>query len=203
MKIISRKEAKSLGLKYYFTGKPCKHGHISQKQTNKGYCCACARNQSKKYAAKNKEKVSEWMKAWRSSNREYISEYNQSRRDQLNEWVSNNTERVREIRRNYKKRNPMLVFTRRTLERLERHSDARKYEDLLGYTQSEFIEHMESQFKAGMSWKNRSEWHVDHIKPIKYFLDEGVTELKIINALSNLQPLWAHENLSKGAKFEQ
>tara|TARA_R110002020_G_scaffold475356_1_gene709740 strand:+ start:2837 stop:3448 length:612 start_codon:yes stop_codon:yes gene_type:complete len=203
MKIISRKEAKALGLKYYFTGKPCKQGHTSEKQTKKGYCCECARNQSKKYAAKNKEKISEGMKAWRSSNKEHISNYNASRKDKLNEWVANNPERVREIRRNYKKRNPMLVFTRGTLERLERRSDARKYESLLGYTQEDFINHIESQFGDGMSWGNRSEWHIDHIRPIKSFLDEGITDPKIINALANLQPLWAHENRSKGAKYEQ
>jgi hypothetical protein len=203
MKIISRKEAKSLGLKYYFTGKSCKHGHVAERQTNKGYCCECARLQCKKYATKNKEKITESMRAWRKSNKDHVSKYNASRKDKLDEWVSNNIERVREIKRSYKKRNPLLEFTRRTLERLERRSDTGKYEEILGYTQDEFISHIESQFKDGMSWDRRSEFHVDHIRPIKVFLDEGVTDPKIINALSNLQPLWAHENLSKGAKFEQ
>lgn len=203
MKIISRKEAKSLGLKYYFTGKSCKHGHVAERQTNKGYCCECARLQCKKYATKNKEKITESMRAWRKSNKDHVSKYNASRKDKLDEWVSNNIERVREIKRSYKKRNPLLEFTRRTLERLERRSDTGKYEEILGYTQDEFISHIESQFKDGMSWDRRSEFHVDHIRPIKVFLDEGVTDPKIINALSNLQPLWAHENLSKGARFEQ
>ena len=41
MKIISRKEAKSLGLKYYFTGKLCKHGHINERMTSSGVCTDC------------------------------------------------------------------------------------------------------------------------------------------------------------------
>ena len=63
------------------------------------------------------------------------------------------------------------------------------------------IDHLESQFKDGMSWENRSEWHIDHIKPIKAFLDEGVTDVSEMNDIKNLQPLWAKDNLSKGAKW--
>jgi len=43
MDIISRKEAKAQGLKHYFTGKPCKHGHIAQRLTSKGICMDCNR----------------------------------------------------------------------------------------------------------------------------------------------------------------
>lgn len=63
------------------------------------------------------------------------------------------------------------------------------------------IHRLESLFLNGMSWGNRSEWHIDHIKPIKAFLDEGETNYNIINNPSNLQPLWAKDNLSKGAKY--
>ena len=43
MKIISRKEAKGLGLSRYFTGKPCKHGHIAERDTGAGRCVECNR----------------------------------------------------------------------------------------------------------------------------------------------------------------
>lgn len=52
-----------------------------------------------------------------------------------------------------------------------------------------------------MNWSNRGEWHLDHKKPVSRFIKQGITDPSIINALSNLQPLWAHENLSKGNKF--
>lgn len=63
------------------------------------------------------------------------------------------------------------------------------------------INRIESLFVGGMNWNNRKEWHIDHIKPIKVFLDEGVTDYGIINHISNLQPLWARDNLTKGAKY--
>ena len=37
------------------------------------------------------------------------------------------------------------------------------------------------------------------IKPIKAFLDEGITDLVVINALDNLQPLWAEDNRRKNS----
>lgn len=63
------------------------------------------------------------------------------------------------------------------------------------------INRLESLFLSGMSWGNRKEWHIDHIKPIKSFLDEGVTDINVINDPLNLQPLWAKDNLSKGSKY--
>ncbi|WBF79636.1 hypothetical protein BNNNBJKE_00052 [Aeromonas phage vB_AdhM_DL] len=41
--IISRKEAKILGLRRYFTGLPCKHGHIAQREIGNGCCIECKR----------------------------------------------------------------------------------------------------------------------------------------------------------------
>jgi outer membrane receptor for monomeric catechols len=70
---------------------------------------------------------------------------------------------------------------------------------LLGYDTIKLKQRIEIQFKNGMSWDNYGKWHIDHKKPISKF-KEG-TNINIINALSNLQPLWAKENLSKGNKF--
>lgn len=69
--------------------------------------------------------------------------------------------------------------------------------EYLGYTRADFIAHIERQFQSGMSWDNWGEWHIDHIKPISAWVREGVTDVRTINALSNLQPLWAAENLRK------
>ena len=64
---------------------------------------------------------------------------------------------------------------------------------------TKIINRLESLFTAGMGWNNRKEWHIDHIKPIKSFLDNDITDCDIINHPSNLQPLWAKDNLAKGA----
>ena len=59
--------------------------------------------------------------------------------------------------------------------------------------------HMESLFKEGMTWNNHGEWHIDHIIPIS----SGKTEDEVIKLChySNLQPLWAEENLLKSDKI--
>ncbi len=69
------------------------------------------------------------------------------------------------------------------------------------YTAEQLKQRIEFNFRDGMSWDNWGEWHIDHTKPIKRFLEQGITDVAVINALCNLRPLWAKENLSKGAKF--
>jgi hypothetical protein len=50
-----------------------------------------------------------------------------------------------------------------------------------------------------MNWFNHGEWHIDHIRPISSFdLD---TDPSIVNALDNLQPLWAIDNMKKSNKY--
>lgn len=71
----------------------------------------------------------------------------------------------------------------------------------LGYTAKQLKKHLESKFLPGMTWENRGKWHIDHIKPIAVFVSEGETDPAIINALDNLQPLWANDNWSKGANY--
>jgi len=77
------------------------------------------------------------------------------------------------------------------------------WEDPVGYSIKDLKQHLEKQFKTGMNWKNRGEWHIDHIRPVSsfYFTKPEDKEFKECWALSNLQPLWASENCSKGAKF--
>ena len=64
--------------------------------------------------------------------------------------------------------------------------------------------HIENQFKEGMSWENYGEWHIDHIVPIKYQADGKAPTLEeVIQRLhyTNLQPLWASDNISKGNRY--
>lgn len=72
---------------------------------------------------------------------------------------------------------------------------------LLGCTWQEFMHYMEKQFVADMSWENYGKWHIDHIKPCKSFdLTKESEQYECFN-YSNLQPLWAEENLSKGCSY--
>lgn len=82
---------------------------------------------------------------------------------------------------------------------LKEKKNGHKWEDLVGYTCEDLMSHLESQFKDGMSWGNKGQWHIDHIIPRSYFHFNSPedTEFKDCWALSNLQPLWAEDNLTK------
>lgn len=71
--------------------------------------------------------------------------------------------------------------------------------EIIGCSFDDLKAHIESLFTGGMSWENRSEWHIDHIKPLAVATSEE--ELVALNRYTNLQPLWAKDNLSKGAKI--
>jgi hypothetical protein len=64
---------------------------------------------------------------------------------------------------------------------------------------AEFVTHLQSNFKEGMTLENHGEWHIDHIKPCA--LATSPEELAALFHYTNLQPLWASENLSKGRKY--
>lgn len=76
-----------------------------------------------------------------------------------------------------------------------------KTDKILGYSRKELLNHLET-FKNWNTIKENN-WHLDHKIPIKAFIDNGITNLKIINHLSNLQPLLAEENLKKGCNYKQ
>lgn len=80
--------------------------------------------------------------------------------------------------------------------------------ELLGCTIDELREHLEAQFKDGMTWNNYGNpngdhtdcWHIDHIKPCALFDLEDIDQQKECFHYTNLQPLWSKENMSKGAR---
>ena len=74
--------------------------------------------------------------------------------------------------------------------------------DLLGIPNLKFLKnYLESKFKPGMSWEKRGLIHIDHIIPCASFdLTDKKQQVKCFH-YSNLQPLWAKENLIKGAKL--
>lgn len=71
----------------------------------------------------------------------------------------------------------------------------------IGCTLPKLRSHIENQFKDGMSWDNYGEWQIDHIRPCASFdLSEETEQLECFH-YENLQPLWASENMSKGATW--
>lgn len=74
--------------------------------------------------------------------------------------------------------------------------------DYLGCSINEFKQYLEKKFKGGMNWSNwgRTGWHIDHIRPLSLFDLTKESEKHIAFHYTNLQPLWAIDNLKKGNK---
>jgi len=71
--------------------------------------------------------------------------------------------------------------------------------DIIGINSDELRIYIEKQFKKGMHWENYGEWHIDHIIPLSSAQNEE--DVYRLCHYTNLQPLWAIENLQKTNKI--
>lgn len=126
---------------------------------------------------------------------------NKMRQSMLNsEWHKERTlPKAEKIARD-KVRRTAKRMVRRILTMPRKRGDIRS-EVLLGYSKQQLRDHLEKQFRPGMSWEERDSFHVDHIIPVAEFLKNGITDLAKINALTNLQVLTPHENRIKSFLF--
>lgn len=74
-------------------------------------------------------------------------------------------------------------------------------ESLVGCSTEYLKSYLESKFVEGMGWENRSKWHIDHIRPCSSFDLSDPEQQKLCFHYTNLQPLWAKDNLKKSNKL--
>ena len=77
--MISRKNALLQGLTRYFTGKPCKHGHIAERYTGNKTCCVCGNAGANKVKQRDRTKYIQHAKDWNNRNPERIKEIHNKR----------------------------------------------------------------------------------------------------------------------------
>ena len=171
----------------------------------------------KRYKNNNSEKIRERDRK-RSKTPEYkarAKEYNQrdyvkeKRRIYNIEYREKNSERLKEKDRlyakNVRRKNPQNRIKenirRRMLLALKNNSKSLSLENLLGCEIKFLIQYLEKKFVKGMTLRNHGKWHIDHIKPCASFDLSKLSEQKKCFYYKNLQPLWAKDNLSKGAKI--
>ena len=164
-------------------------------------CKECQKEYQKGWYQQNAEKKKEYDKAYYEQNRE-------ERKEQQKAYRKQNRDKRRIYKRNKHKTdlNFKLSQNLRTRVRaaLNGKSKSKNTLKLLGCSVDFFKKHIESQFEPGMSWENYGfdGWHVDHIVPcVSFDLSAPEQQQKCFN-YTNLQPLWAKDNLSKNAKLD-
>jgi hypothetical protein len=117
------------------------------------------------------------------------------------------TPEARETRNAHKrkryKEDPQYVMRCRLRNRINIWLKGRKSApttELVGCTEKECNEWLESQFLPGMTWENRDLWHIDHMKPLESFDALDSEEQHKACHYTNLQTLWGPENMRKSNK---
>lgn len=139
------------------------------------------------YYEKNKEHILSYHKEYRKKNRDKFNLYNKNHR------IKNNSNPLFKVWNNTRKRI-------REYLKLNKITKTNKTFNIVGCTPEFLKEHIEKQFKEGMSWELMGKHiHIDHIIP----LSSAKTEEEIYKLChyTNLQPLWSEDNLKKGNKI--
>lgn len=188
-RIITRAEAQKTGLKSYFTGRPCNHGHVASRLVSNRSCSVCCRIRTDDWIAANREhylaRAAEKSRDYRKNNK---AKTYQSRR----EWAAKNREKDRaysaEWRANNKSHIMSLTRKRQAAQKLRTPPWFNK-------------EHLWMVKEAYELTKMREKifgfkWHVDHIVPLQGKIVSG------LHVPWNLQVIPASENIRKGNRWD-
>jgi hypothetical protein len=174
-------------------------------------CKVCVKEYKKQYYIDNKEKILEKSKEYYIENQKIII-------DRVKIWGNNNKDKVEQYKKDYVERNRDFINSKMIqrkkddpilkLKMLYRSktnkilgSNRESTFDLIGCSPSELKSYLEKQFKDDMCWENHGlfGWHIDHIIPLSSAKNDD--ELKKLCHYTNLQPLWAIENIIKRDKI--
>jgi hypothetical protein len=185
------------------------------KSSKDGYSSACNMCIDLHYVKPNHEKRLDYFRTRNAKNsqkrRDYGRKYYEENKDQVQEYKRNYYEKnkeeikdkVKENHYNRRKTDPLydlMCHMRLMVYRYIKKKDERTHE-IIGCSPKELKEYIESLWLPGMTWDNHTHdgWHIDHIIPL--CSAETKEEIYKLNHFSNLQPLWAKDNLTKGGKI--
>jgi len=154
---------------------------------------------NKKYYAENRKRIRERQREYYIENRDTICEqqkvYYSLFKDKI---IKQHKERLHtndEARMIQNLRSRLRGFMRGN-------SKSNSTMEILGCSREHLKTHLEVQFTDGMTWGNYGKkWHIDHRIPVSAFDVNNPAEVRTCFHFSNLQPMWAKENMSKGGKI--
>lgn len=161
--------------------------------------------QAHAYRLTHAEQKKQWDKEYLQKNRERVAAYKKQYR------LDHKEENREEVRAYMRKRRQIDTSYRIRLNLSHRICRAVKYSgksaatrELVGCSLTELRLYLEKRFAPGMSWENygKDGWHIDHIRPCASFDLSDPEQQKQCFHYTNLQPLWALDNIRKGAKWD-
>lgn len=148
-----------------------------------------------------------WREKFRESGRKSYLKNIDKEREKSKEYYHKNKEKLRVAKNKWmSKRRKEDGFYRmkinlraRIREYLIGESKGLRTREIVGLDKVEFKLYIQNKFVDGMSWENYGKWHLDHITPLCIAKDNE--EALLLNHYTNLQPLWAEDNLRKNRKL--
>lgn len=161
----------------------------------------------------------DWGNEWRGVVDDYLrfadrrslhrnNPYKSGTREYVRYWITMKTgkacrpmsEYLKSVESRNLPRKRRVVMLRKKLREFVK-STSRRYIHLFGCSAHFMRQHLESQFKSGMTWENRKEWHIDHIRPCASFDFAEKSDALICFNWKNLRPVFARVNTRKGSKW--
>jgi hypothetical protein len=168
---LSYSEALQQGAKTYFTGKPCKYGHVAERYTKGATCVECVKEKARKRQQTQPEEYRKYQQRYYQENKSHVNA-------QMRKYRENNREQHREYMRRYREEN------RAAYRESRRRYQARKMQAIPAWADKDALYHVYANCPEGM--------HVDHIFPLQ---SDWVCGLHVPE---NLQYLTPEDNMSKG-----
>ena len=158
--------------------------------------CKNNKDKLKTYWLKCRNKKNEKQKIYRKENKEKVADYYKTNKDKIRVHLNNKLKTDIQFKLSHNLRARLHSAIKGNYKVGSAVKD-------LGCTVEELKQYLESKFQSGMSWDNWSSdgWHIDHIKPLASFDLMDRQQLLEACHYTNLQPLWANENLTKSDKI--
>ena len=158
----------------------------------------------KQYYQTNRESRLAIQKRYYQENKDtlitYQKQYRPKHKEERNVWA-------RDYMKEQRKTNPQFRLASnlrsRLLHAVKSNSKAGSAVRDLGCSIAELKFYLEGKFQDGMSWENWSfrGWHIDHDIPLSFF--DLTNREQFLSAVhyTNLQPMWAKDNLTKNKRY--
>lgn len=195
------------------------HNDKTKKDGKVSRCIPCARAYRASYYKRNSEHLKQASRDWHAGNKDrakarsrqyYLDNIEMFREYRKAKYWNNRDAAIRascDYVLERQKTDPIFRLELRCRKRVwaaffeSGYSKKTKTFKMIGLNRHDLAQYIESKFEEGMTWENYGEWHIDHIIPLN--AASTPEQIEALCHYTNLQPLWAEDNLRKSASYCQ